>query len=193
MLSRLSSVLLVVTVLALGVGGVLAFHESTDTNEYPIPAASAAAQDVMVERSLQYFDRMNTTMEHEPNVMMSESVTFDHLRETGVAVLNLEEGCQLPFHIVIFEGQFQVDRLKPGGIVHPDAYEDQEPIKYVALIFNRETENLVGIVSDETGGRFKEILGDPALPDPEAHPDPEFGPFDDDTLPNNMRGAIPCE
>lgn len=162
-------------------------HSATGTSDNTEPDDEASA---FVENSLRLFEDRQIVQTGEPELLLSRDATIRELQDTGIMVMNYDPDCSTAFHIVVFHGVFNVASLSPGTI-RADVKSQMEPAQYVAYIYNAESGNLAGVVSDVSGARFREILGDETLPDSDTLPSPRFGSVDREKTPPGNRATDP--
>ena len=130
------------------------------------PPTAEGIVDPFAQRALAYTRERVTVRSGTPTVRLSRPVTSAELSALGIGSWNFAPGCEPPLHLVILHGDFDVRPSHPARL----PAGAQIPARFVAYLYDANATEMIAMLNDQSGGRFKHALGDPDLPDPTSSP-----------------------
>ena len=180
-------VMLLIGVLMLAGTGLLVVSSNISAQTEGGGLGDATDAD-MEQAAIDFTNLRFNELSGSPKARLVRSVTVDDLPSLGLPRINFAAQ-DPPLKLVILEGDFDVSDMR-GGPVH-------KQVKYLAYVFDLRAGVPALIATSVNGGRFRDALSDPTLPDdvplvrtpeeaeraasmPEAVPMPELKPTDDE-------------
>lgn len=119
--------------------------------------AGETTSDRLAGRAEDTLNQLNGAEVPDLTVRSSETVTLQQLQEAGIPVGSHQIDCDQPLHIVVLEGMFDRENLFETGATLSGGHAEGIAMRLVGQIYDPETENPLGMVGAQDGGRLTNL------------------------------------
>ncbi len=139
-------------------------YEQVANSETPL------ADDVraeLAERALDYALQWYAADGTKPEVVLVRDLVLDDLLSIGVCPSPNYDPADPRWAIVVLRGDFDLHNMTGTSLIAPQSNAERSMARYMAYIMDATGQHRAPVseIASPNGGSFRQILGDPSLPD----------------------------